>query len=175
MARFILKKIANPELRITNLENIITSSTQMTATTTDGVISQGFNWILEQFKNIGITIADEIIQARQFVADVITSREIATEYLQVKEHLVVGSKEKPVGITIFDRLTGEPVCVYVEKGKVESVAGECGAEALSGAGSSSGDVNALELPNNPSVPTIPEATTTPETAPATETAPAPGY
>ncbi len=169
-------KIADLELRVANLENIMASSTPFTfprsdlgnATTSDSVISQAFNWILEQFKTAGIIIADGVIQAKGFIADAITTHEMTADYVQAKEQLVVGSKEKPTGITIFDKLSGEPACVYLESGILKSTPGECGAEALAGIGSLAGTVSALEFPENStsSIPTLGEVgtpTTTPET------------
>ncbi len=163
-------KITNLETRVANLENIIASSSAQRlnlgeiATSSDIVISQAFSWILEQFKNIGITIADGIIQAKQFIADTITSREIATEYFKAKEQVVIGTKEKPIGMTIFERGTGNPICVYAEGGILKTAPGECGAEA-SVAGGGAGTADALTLPDAEVVP--------PPTTPSAEVVPPP--
>jgi hypothetical protein len=146
------EQIANLQFSIFNFQSIsnasIFNASSSATSTGDSVISQGFSWVLEQFKNIGIIIAEGFIQVKNLVADIITSREIATEYLRVSEQLVIGSKEKPIGMTIFERGTGNPICVYAEGGILKTTAGECGAEALVGTDSFSGTVSALELPEN---------------------------
>ncbi len=40
--------------------------------------------------------------------------------------LIVGSSEKPTGITLYDEATGKPYCVKIIKGKLKNFAGECG-------------------------------------------------
>ena len=81
---------------------------------------------MSNLTNIGITIANGVIQAREFIADTITSREIATEYFKAKEQVTIGTKEKPIGMTIFERGTGNPICVYAEGGILKTAPGECG-------------------------------------------------
>lgn len=44
----------------------------------------------------------------------------------VTDKIQVGTSEKPSGITTYDHETGEPYCLIVKKGKVESIPGECG-------------------------------------------------
>ncbi len=41
------------------------------------------------------------------------------------ENLAVGTKEKPAGITLFDQSTGEPYCLSVRNGSMQSLSGEC--------------------------------------------------
>ncbi len=76
------------------------------------------------------------------------AKEVETGKLNVKDSVTIGTKEKPIGMTIFEKGTGNPICVYAEGGVLKTVSGECGAEAVGG--SSAGGVNALELPQNPS-------------------------
>jgi len=41
------------------------------------------------------------------------------------EELTIGSKEKPSGFTIFDRITGNPYCVVMENGALVAYVGKC--------------------------------------------------
>src|SRR3989338_5603944 len=50
------------------------------------------------------------------------AKKITTEELEV-----VGSAEKPSGITLYDEDTGEPYCLKIKSGAMVSIAGVCGA------------------------------------------------
>jgi hypothetical protein len=41
------------------------------------------------------------------------------------ENLTVGSPEKPTGITIYDRITKEPMCLVSENGEIKMLSGNC--------------------------------------------------
>jgi len=43
----------------------------------------------------------------------------------IVENLQIGTPEKPTGITIYDRATGQPYCVYVENGETKTSPSEC--------------------------------------------------
>ncbi|PIP18420.1 MAG: hypothetical protein COX42_00940, partial [Parcubacteria group bacterium CG23_combo_of_CG06-09_8_20_14_all_35_6] len=51
-------------------------------------------------------------------------QKVVANIIQTNE-IKIGSQEKPTGITIYDKLTGEPYCVFVEGGQMKTVAGEC--------------------------------------------------
>lgn len=74
------------------------------------------SWFLDGLKNIGIEITDGTMKVREFIAD-----RISTKTLEV------GTSEEPSGITIYDRATKEPVCVFSENTVLKSEAGKCGA------------------------------------------------
>ncbi len=76
------------------------------------------------------------------------AKEIETEKLIAKASVQIGTKENPIGMTIFERGTGNPICVYAEGGILKTTAGECGAEAPL-ENSSGNTANALELPDSP--------------------------
>lgn len=73
-----------------------------------------FSWILDGFKKIGVDIADGVVKTKQLIADLIQTK-----------NLEVGSSEQPTGITIYDRATGQPVCVYSENSILKSESGKC--------------------------------------------------
>lgn len=74
-----------------------------------------FSWILGELKKLGIEITNGLIKAKAFIA----------ESIRVEE-LEVGSSEKPNGITIYDRVSGEPICLFAESGTLKSENGKCG-------------------------------------------------
>ena len=55
-------------------------------------------------------------------------QKVVTNIIQTDE-IKIGSQEKPTGITIYDKLTGEPYCVFVEGGQMKTVVGECSSVA----------------------------------------------
>ncbi len=55
------------------------------------------------------------MKVRGFVAENITTKT-----------LEVGTSKNPSGITLYDRATGEPVCVFSENAVLKSEAGKCG-------------------------------------------------
>lgn len=72
------------------------------------IISQSFEWILEQFKDIGVIIKNGVVQAQEFVAEKITAKKAAVDALEMK-----------------DAVTGEIYCVRLENGELNKVLGEC--------------------------------------------------
>jgi hypothetical protein len=74
-----------------------------------------FELILEQFKKIGIDILENSIRIKNLITDSITVNK-----------LEIGSPEAPLGITIYDRVTKQPVCIYSENNMLKSESGKCG-------------------------------------------------
>ncbi|MDO8555340.1 MAG: hypothetical protein Q7R75_02135 [bacterium] len=127
-------KIASLDLRVKNLENIIASSTQAgliaggqvgLSTGTDNpqagqadklVVSEGMNWVLSQFRQIGIYIAQGVIQAREFIAEKITARKVVTDFIEMK-----------------DSATDETWCVRIANGEWDKFKGTCGEASVSSA------------------------------------------
>jgi len=110
-------KLADLELRIKNLEELVAVGVGTSTLATGGdetIITQGLAWVLEQFKNIGVVIADGVIQAQKFVANIIQTKE-----------LEIGSQEAPSGFTIYDKITKEPYCVSLENGEFVKTKGKC--------------------------------------------------
>lgn len=76
------------------------------------------SWFLDGLKDFGIEIKNGTMKVKEFVAD-----RTSTKTLEV------GTSEEPNGITLYDRATGEPVCVFSENAVLKSEAGKCGATA----------------------------------------------
>jgi len=74
------------------------------------------------------------------VAEKIKAKEIVTENLKVGVSFEATSSSTSTlanGITIYDRVTGKPYCLYIENGQIKTTAGECGNEAVENSGSNS--------------------------------------
>ncbi|MBI2639436.1 MAG: hypothetical protein HYW90_00890 [Candidatus Sungbacteria bacterium] len=56
----------------------------------------------------------------------VVAKEVETENLFVKKQATFGTTDAPSGITIYDRVTKQPVCVFSENGALRSEAGACG-------------------------------------------------
>jgi len=72
------------------------------------IVSGSFDWVLEQFKNIGLAVKDGIVSAKEFIADKITAKKAAVDALEMK-----------------DKATGEVYCVSMENGDLNKVKGSC--------------------------------------------------
>jgi hypothetical protein len=116
------KKLADLEMRITALE--------ARSFTNSGGIS--IDSVLERLASFGAKIESGVTYLKRLVA----------ETLDVKELTVKGDDQSKTGITIYDRVTGEPVCVFVASGVMTTEKGICGGgdsnSVLSG-GTPSGD------------------------------------
>ncbi|WKZ26153.1 MAG: hypothetical protein QY304_01960 [Candidatus Paceibacterota bacterium] len=69
----------------------------------------GFDYILTNFEMLGVKIQDGFAYFKNLIA----------------EKLTVGNRENPAGITLFDTITGEPYCLSINSGVVNSAPGEC--------------------------------------------------
>jgi len=81
-----------------------------------GIIASVIDWVLDGLKNLGLEIQNGLVKAKEFIAEKTT----------ITEEFTVGTQDEPIGITMFDRATKQPYCVYIENGVVRSVAGKCG-------------------------------------------------
>ncbi|MBL8029763.1 MAG: tail fiber domain-containing protein [Candidatus Doudnabacteria bacterium] len=72
-------------------------------------------WILEVLKKLGVEISESLVKAKNLVADKISTK-----------NLEVGSGELPTGITIYDSVTREPVCIFSENVSLKLHLGKCG-------------------------------------------------
>ena len=91
--------------------------------------------ILSFFKSIGIEIAQGFLKVKDLVAETLfvdraTIADLETNTLKVGQSAEFGSPEKRIGITLYDRLTGEPQCVYSEGGTLRQKVGGCGEQWL---------------------------------------------
>ncbi len=56
----------------------------------------------------------------------IITDEMITKKLAVSDQATFGSREHPIGITIYDQAGGDPYCIKIKNGAMVSEAGECG-------------------------------------------------
>lgn len=73
------------------------------------IISQGFDWVIERFGQIGVYISRGVIQAKEFVANKITAKKAVVDALEMK-----------------DSVTGEVYCVRISSGEWDKFKGTCG-------------------------------------------------
>nr|WP_143838323.1 hypothetical protein [Nitrospira cf. moscoviensis SBR1015] len=68
----------------------------------------------------------------------VVTNEVLTEALSVKSSFELGSMEKPAGMTVYDRTTGEPYCVGIDIGEWFRQKGKCTSVPLSSQSLNSG-------------------------------------
>ena len=161
-------RIASVEQRITSLEATLASigsgsqTTIINATTSaSSTIEAVSSWLA----SLGVAIENAVARFATVIADVMTAKK-----------LTVGDSSNlaAAGITIFDRATGEPVCMYIENGVMKSEAGECGVvEVPEPTPAPTPEPEPAPVPavEEPTGTTTPEASPEPEPAPAPEVAP----
>jgi hypothetical protein len=101
----------NLDLRIKNLEELLAvnlPTSDVGNVETSDILKSGFDWVIEQFKNIGIAISDGAIATKEFIAEKITAKKVVTE-----------------GIEMKDSATGEIYCVRIVSGELEKAKGSC--------------------------------------------------
>jgi len=57
--------------------------------------------------------------------------EINVKRATIEDEIKIGTESKPIGITIYDQVTGAPYCLSVSDGAVKTTAGVCSAETQS--------------------------------------------
>lgn len=72
------------------------------------------SWVLQALNQLGISIQQDIIKVETLAADFIRTK-----------RLEVGSPGDPEGITIYDTVTGQPVCVFSANNMLREAAGKC--------------------------------------------------
>ena len=127
--------VRRAETKITELEARLASSTAVSANISTDVTDAGTStvqvtWsdgfgssVVSFFARLGATIENGVSRFVALVADSITARSV------VVNTLTVGSPDNLAasGITIYDRQTGAPTCMYVANGVIQSELGICGA------------------------------------------------
>lgn len=102
------------------------------------------SWILDGLKNLGTDIEQGFIKVESVIAQTIQTGQ-----------LEVGSPDQPTGITLYDTVTKQPVCVFSANNVLQEQAGNCQT-----------GLTAAAVPG--SAPTLDSATTfTPEQIPLT--------
>jgi hypothetical protein len=87
-----------------NVEQLLASDQQGAS-----LIAEGFQWVLDQFNNIGVVIKNGVVKATAFVADKIIAKKVVTEAFEMK-----------------DSATGETYCVRITNGEWNKFLGTCG-------------------------------------------------
>ncbi len=165
-------RVASVEGRISAVESLLGTAV-VGSTTVETATSTTLGMVSEWFSSMGVAIENGIARFTSVFADKVNTKE-----------LTVGNTSNfaAAGITVLDRATGQPACMYVENGVITSRPGDCG--AVTGVGNATNsDTNTNTGDNvSPSVdetatttdPVIEEvATTTEEVATTTEPEPAP--
>jgi len=115
----LAEKVDSLDTRLSKLEATVASSTALSATSTastTGVYTSGtsdvnfiVNSVLTAFQNMGTTISLGMAHFTSVFAD----------------NIVVGSQEKPAGITLYDIATHQPYCLRIENGGQVTAPGTC--------------------------------------------------
>jgi hypothetical protein len=97
---YLVQSIQQQQLQINALQNLLASSTLSTSTldiAPDTILTTISNWFAEKIESA----------------------------LGIFQKLIVGSKEKPIGITLYDTSTGDPYCLKITNGQTVTENGEC--------------------------------------------------
>jgi len=108
-------------------------------------ILQPLSWFLDQLQQIGITITNEYIKVKEFVAE-----KIFTDEITVKK------------IRMVDKATGEIYCTWIENGEWQKAKGDCPTESPAAASTPTPTLTSEATPT-PEMSATPEATPSPET------------
>ncbi len=117
-------RVVTVENRLTAIESIIavgglaTSSSATSTVSASSTVETVSGWL----SSLGVVIENAVARFVAIVADMITAKK-----------LTVGDSSNLAasGITILDRQTGAPVCMFVEGGVMKSQVGACGEGATS--------------------------------------------
>ncbi len=74
------------------------------------------SWFINGLKDIGVEINNGKIKVTEFVADIVSVKT-----------LEVGTSENPSGITVYDRATRKPMCIFSENAVLKAEQEKCGA------------------------------------------------
>ncbi|TAK57822.1 tail fiber domain-containing protein [Patescibacteria group bacterium] len=102
------KKLEALEARVATLE-------------TSGGTSANNGSILSYLASFGVEITHDLLKLKTLVVDAITTKNVTIKADDVSK----------TGITIYDRVTGQPVCMYVANGVMSTEAGECATPSVS--------------------------------------------
>lgn len=72
------------------------------------------SWILDGLKNLGLDIEQGFIKVEGLIANMVQTKQ-----------LEVGSTDQPAGITIYDTVTKQPVCIFSANNVLRSQPGKC--------------------------------------------------
>jgi hypothetical protein len=120
-------KIENCELKIGRIMVFINPHWSIGQLSEDGSLATADTATNTSDTGIGSLLADFVQKVKETLASLglFIENGIARIKTLIVENLQIGTPEKPTGITIYDRATGEPYCVYVENGQTKTSPGAC--------------------------------------------------
>jgi hypothetical protein len=136
------------------------------------MLAQKFgNTMLSFFKSMGIEIANGFLKVKDLVAETLfvdkaTIADLDVKQVNISDGIKVGSSDKPIGITIYDQASGNPMCVFSSNGVLTSQPGECEKEAIPSGGS--GTAMGMTLPDSGSSSTMSPGESTSSTTPSSD-------
>ncbi len=194
MSTALLAGLKSQQRKIEELDGAITQShgtqnLQTNAWSVDqqsGKVNVGFmgdvnmqgHVIMDVGKIIGSLGRWSIDENGTLMAVKIITDEMITKKLAVSDQATFGSREHPIGITVYDQMTGDPYCIKMKNGAMVSEAGECGVNPqfpISNSQSSSNAPMIKDIATSPSTPAaavVDTATSTPADAQPATTTPA---
>ncbi len=123
------------QTEVAGIENVLssnysTSSASVSTTTVSNVVT---NW----FSSLGVAIENGVFHFGNLIADTLTATTEVVNTVNAETvnaatidvaSLSVGStsSQESAGITIIDRATGNPYCIFVNNGVMQDVLGACG-------------------------------------------------
>jgi hypothetical protein len=129
------KKIESLDARIAKLE--------------EGGVSGGAsnNSLIEYLASLGAEFIQDIVKLKTLIVDAVTVENITIKADDVGQ----------TGITIYDRVTGQPVCMFVASGVMFTEAGACGGKTIPAVSFDSGPTQSTEISSGSVVATSTEA------------------
>jgi hypothetical protein len=151
----------------TSTASTTVGSAETTASTTIDIIS---GWM----ETMGAKFEDSVVRFTDLFAETLTVNNVVANTITAKSLKIIPDNQAMSGITILDRSTGQPVCMFVANGVMYSEPGECGIGVITN--------NSSPTPNTETV--VDNSTTTPDvedisddtgtsTPPVTEVVPEP--
>ncbi|MEK9170271.1 MAG: hypothetical protein AAB674_01350, partial [Patescibacteria group bacterium] len=76
------------------------------------------------FESMGIIIRNGFMSIKEISVDI-----LGTNVIKINNEFTLGTAERPIGITIYDQSTGDPYCVGMKDGQLQTMSGACNSAA----------------------------------------------
>ncbi|TSC74629.1 MAG: endoglucanase, partial [Parcubacteria group bacterium Gr01-1014_44] len=165
----LIKGIQELDLKMASLsEQFSISNSQFSMNASISNVSNSlFQSIISMFKDAyEIVFEKGLIRVAKGVFDTVEAKFVKTNDLEV------GSSDQRTGITIYDKITGQPVCVVSEDNVLKSLPGRCDSATPAPMSSPTPEPSLTPTPSESSTPT-PEATPLPSEIPTPSPTPEP--
>ena len=151
---FLLAGIQAQQKRLESLEARVAAleSATSTSSTSGGASNTS---LVEYLASLGAEFVQDVVKIKTLIVDAVT----------VKNIIIKAEDPSQSGITIYDRVTGQPVCMFVANGLMSTEAGEC--KSTPATSTSSGSNTAPSLSSTEATPT--ESTPTTSTSSTSST------